>query len=79
MTTEAPTDIEKARADLAATLEAIEDKLNLPKQARLAVERTSRRLEDLRTENPVAFTALAVGAAALVGGAVWLAVRAFRK
>ena len=78
MTTDA-SDVEKARADLAATLEAIEDKLNLPKQARLAVERARRRVEDLRTENPMALVAVAAGAAVLIGGAVWLIVRVARK
>ena len=79
MTTDAPGDIVKARAELVATLNAIEDKLNLPKQARLAVERLGRRVQDLRTENPTALAAAAVGAAALIGGAVWLIVRAARK
>ncbi|WP_426517799.1 DUF3618 domain-containing protein [Diaminobutyricibacter sp. McL0618] len=79
MTTETPSDIERARAELTATLDAIEDKLNVPKRARLAVERAGRRAQKLRDENPVAFVATAVGAAALVGGAVWLVVRAVRN
>lgn len=79
MTTDAPSDVAKARSELAATLEAIEDKLNLPKQARLAVKRAVLRVQDLRTENPTALAAAAVGAAALIGGAVWLIVRAARK
>ena len=78
MTTDA-SDVEKARADLAATLEAIEDKLNLPKQARLAVDRARRRIQDLRTENPMALAAVAACAAVLIGGAVWLIVRVARK
>ena len=79
MTTEPLGDVEKARADLTATIGAIEDKLNVPKQARLATERAGRRLNALRTENPVAFGAAVVGAAAFVGGAVWLIVRTLRK
>ena len=79
MTSESPSDVEKARAALTATLDAIEDRLNMPKQARLAVRRAGRRLEELRTENPMAFAAVIVGAAAFVGGAVWLVVRAVRK
>ncbi|WP_345762930.1 hypothetical protein [Diaminobutyricibacter sp. McL0608] len=79
MTTEPLSDVEKARADLTATIGAIEDKLNVPMQARLATERAGRRLNGLRTENPVAFGAAVAGAAALVGGAVWLIVRALRK
>ncbi len=77
--TETPSDVVKARADLTATLDAIEDKLNVPKQARLAVARVGRQAKELREENPVAFTAVAVGAAALIGGAVWLVVRSVRK
>ncbi|NEN05543.1 DUF3618 domain-containing protein [Diaminobutyricibacter tongyongensis] len=77
MTTDA-SDVEKARADLAATLEAIEDKLNLPKQARLAVDRARRRVQGLR-ENPTALVAVAAVAAVLIGGAVWLIVRVARK
>jgi hypothetical protein len=79
MTTEPPTDIAKARADLAATVGAIEDRLNLPKQARLAAKRASGRLQNLPTENPLALVALAVGVSVLVGGGVWLIVRAARK
>ena len=79
MTTETPRDVEKARAELAATLDAIQDRLNLPRQTRLSLERTGRRVQRLRDENPVAFVAAAVGAAALIGGAVWLVVRAVGK
>ena len=79
MTAETPTDVEKARADLTATLDAIEDKLNVPKRTRLAVERAGRRVQELRDENPIVLAAVSVGAAALIGGAVWLVVRAVRK
>ena len=79
MTADTPGDVEKARADLTAALDAIEDKLNVPKQTRFAVERAGRRVRKLRDENPVALAAVAVGAAALIGGAVWLIVRAVRK
>ena len=79
MTTDLPSDVKKARAELVSTLGAIEDKLNVPRRARLAVRRAGRRIEELRTENPIALAAVAVGAAALIGGAVWLVVRAVRK
>lgn len=79
MTTDPAGGADKARAELAATIDAIQDKLDVPKQARLATERAGRRMKELRTENPVAFGALVVGAAAVVGGAVWLVVRALRK
>jgi Flp pilus assembly protein TadB len=67
MTTER-SDVERARADLAETLEAIEYKLNFPK-------RTSERVQRLRKENPLALVGIAVGAAAAVAGVVWLAIR----
>jgi hypothetical protein len=67
MTTER-SDVERARADLAATLEAIEYKVNFPK-------RTSERVRRLRKENPLALVGIAVGAAAAVAGVVWLAIR----
>jgi hypothetical protein len=67
MTTER-SDVERARADLAETLEAIEYKLNFPK-------RTSARVQRLRKENPLALVGIAVGAAAAVAGVVWLAIR----
>jgi hypothetical protein len=79
MTTDSVSDADKARAELTATLDAIQEKLDVPKQAKLATERAGRRVQELRTENPVAFGAAVVGVAALVGGVVWLIVRAFRK
>ena len=71
MTTE-PTDVRRARAELAETLDAIEYKLNIPK-------RTTERFQRLRKENPVLLIGVAVGAAAAVVGTVWLAVRVAKK
>ncbi|WP_223693330.1 DUF3618 domain-containing protein [Leifsonia poae] len=71
MTTE-PTDVERARADLAEALDAIEYKLNVPKRA-------AERVQNLRRDNPLALVGIAVGAAAAVGGVVWLAIRASRR
>lgn len=79
MTTETQADVAKARAELAATLAALEDRLNVPKQARLAVTRADRRLRELSDKNPMALVVAVVGVAALVGGAVWLVVRSVRK
>jgi hypothetical protein len=70
MTTER-SDVDRARAELAATLGAIEYKLNLPK-------RVSERVRTLRAENPVALLGVVAGIAAAVGGAVWFLVRAAR-
>ncbi|MFB2579983.1 DUF3618 domain-containing protein [Herbiconiux sp. P15] len=59
-------DIEKTRADLRATLDAIEFKLNVPKQARHAAHRLKSSVNRFRAANPVAFAAVVAGAAALV-------------
>ncbi|MCS5720586.1 DUF3618 domain-containing protein [Herbiconiux sp. CPCC 203407] len=59
-------DIEKTRTDLRATLDAIEFRLNVPKQARHAAHRMKSRITRFQAANPVAFAAVAAGAAALV-------------
>lgn len=71
MTTER-SDVDRARAELAATLDAIEYKLNAPKRA-------TERVKVLATENPLAFTGVVVGAAAAVGGIIWGIVRLTRR
>jgi len=61
-------DVLAARTELAATLDAIQDRLNVPKRIRIAAE-----------ENPVALLAAAAGVAAAVAGGVWLLVRNLRS
>jgi hypothetical protein len=65
-------DVDRARAELAATMDAIEYKLNVPK-------RTAERVQRLRAENPVALAGIAAGAVAAVAGAVWGVVRLIRR
>jgi hypothetical protein len=65
-------DVDRARAQLAATIDAIEYKLNIPKRA-------AERIQRLRKENPTALAGLAAGAAVAVGGAVWGIVRLVRR
>ena len=65
----------RARADLAAALDEIEDKLNVPKQIRRATERGTERVRTLAANSPVALAAITVGAAAVVGLGVWALVR----
>jgi hypothetical protein len=60
-------DVAAARAELAATLDALQDKLNLPKRIRTAAR-----------ENPAGLAAAAGVAAAALTGVVWLVVRSFR-
>jgi hypothetical protein len=65
-------EVRRARTELAATLGAIEYKLNVPK-------RTAEKVQRLRTENPLVLVGIAAGAAAAVAGVVWLIVRAAKK
>lgn len=68
MTTDAAIDISRARADLASTLNAIEEKLNVPKRTKRAVQ-----------ENPLLVAAVGVGVAVAIGAVVWFSVAAVRK
>ncbi|MFF3601777.1 DUF3618 domain-containing protein [Kitasatospora indigofera] len=72
-------DAVRARAELAATLDAIEDKLNVPKQIGLAVDRTASRVRHMAAENPLALGAVALAAATAVGLGVWAIIRAVQK
>ena len=65
-------DVDRARAELAATMDAIEYKLNVPK-------RTAERVQRLRAENPVALAGIAAGAVAAVASAAWGVVRLVRR
>lgn len=73
---EARVNSERARAQFAGTLNALEDKLNVPKQVRIRTERAKVRLRRFADEQPGAAVAVAVGVVALVGVTVWLVVRA---
>jgi len=66
--------IERVRGELLVVLDAIDDKLDVPKQAR-ALGRRLRR--SVRT-NPAPWLAGAVGAAVLIAGGIALAVRRAR-
>jgi hypothetical protein len=65
-----------ARSEVATTLDAIEYKLNLPKQIRINTRRLTYALRDLGDRNPGALIGIAVGAASVVAAAVWLGVKA---
>jgi hypothetical protein len=69
-------DIESTREKLAQTLDAIEDKLNVPKQAKRAVERAREAWDKVNKENPVVVYATA-GAVVLAAGGLlaWRLVR----
>ncbi|MHA7984668.1 DUF3618 domain-containing protein [Rathayibacter sp. CAU 1779] len=61
-------DVAAARAELAATLDALQDKLNVPKRIRIAAE-----------ENPIGLGAVTLGVVAAIAGAVWLTVWMLRR
>jgi hypothetical protein len=69
-------DIEKKRDDLRSTLDAIEFKLNVPKQARHAAHLLKGRFNRLRAENPTAVAAGVAGSAVLLVGVAVLGFRA---
>lgn len=70
---------ERARRDFADTLNALEDKLNVPKQMSRASARTRVKLRRFAKEQPGAAVAAAAGVALAVGGVVWLVVRNVAK
>ncbi|UCR88179.1 hypothetical protein [Mycetocola spongiae] len=70
---------EQARQDLVATLNAIEDKLNVPKRVSHAADRGKIRARRLRAKNPAGFYAGAVAVAGAAGLVAWGLVRALSR
>ena len=69
-------DIESTREKLAATLDAIEDKLNVPMQAKRAVGRAREAWDKVNKENPVVVYASAGAVVLAAGGLIaWRLVR----
>jgi Protein of unknown function (DUF3618) len=73
---EAKVNSERARAQFAGTLDALEDKLNVPKQVKRRAAEAKVRFRRLADEQPVAAAAVAVAVVAVVGVTVWLVARA---
>ncbi|MDE0546542.1 hypothetical protein [Microbacterium sp. C7(2022)] len=71
--------VEKARAELKAALAAIEIKTNVPRRLADKLDETGVKMRRLQQRNPEAVVALAVAAAAVVGGAVWAITRALSR
>ena len=72
-------DARNARAELASTLDAIEYKLNLPKQLRINRRRLTHALRQLGEDSPAALVGIALGAATVVGVLVWFGASAVTK
>lgn len=72
-----------ARSELASTLDAIEYKLNVPRQYREITGEVTGTLRRLGRDKPLALVGVAAGAAAAagsaVGGIVWAVARVFRR
>lgn len=71
-------DIHRHRADLVETLNALEDKLNVPRQLKRARAEAQRRFNTMRAEKPLLLVSAAAGAAVGVAGLVWLGIRSRR-
>ncbi|QIG39240.1 DUF3618 domain-containing protein [Microbacterium sp. 4R-513] len=71
--------VERARAELKATLAAIEVKANVPRRVERATTRARRTARAFSRQNPVGATAIVVAGATAVGALVWSIVRAYTR
>lgn len=71
--------VASTRARLASTLDALEDKANVPKQLKKGANAQALRLRKLRREKPLVFAAVVVGGAALAAGILALVVKSATK
>jgi ElaB/YqjD/DUF883 family membrane-anchored ribosome-binding protein len=71
--------VEQARAELKAALAAIEEKANVPKRFARATEKRVDAARSFARRNPAGAVVAVVGVAAVVGGIVWAAVRAYTR
>lgn len=69
-------DIEATRQRLAETLDAIEDRLDVPKRIRTALQDAMDRLDALRQERPEVVYGVLAGIAALLASVTALIIRA---
>lgn len=69
-------DIEATRQRLAETLDAIEDRLDVPKRVRAALQDAMDRLDALRQERPEVVYGVLAGIAALLASVTALIIRA---
>lgn len=70
---------EQARAALVDTLNAIEDKLNVPKRVGHAVDRGKEKVARLKRTNPGALIGGAAAIAVAAGGLTWAIVRGLTR
>jgi hypothetical protein len=71
--------VASTRARLASTLDALEDKANVPKQLRKGATAQAVKLKKLRRQQPLVFAAVVVGGAAVAAGILALVVKSVTK
>jgi len=71
--------VASARARLASTLDALEDKANVPKQFKKRATVQARKLRKLRDDQPLVFAAVVVGGAVVAAGILALVVKSATK
>lgn len=71
--------VASTRARLASTLDALEDKANLPKQLKKGATAQAVRLRKLRRDKPLVFAAVVVGGAVVAAGILALVVKSATK
>lgn len=71
--------VELARAELKATLAAIEEKANVPKRVAVATDRGVSQARRFARRNPTGAAAAAAGLAVAVGVMVWGVVRLYTR
>ncbi|OUE30197.1 DUF3618 domain-containing protein [Clavibacter capsici] len=77
--TELKLDIQHTREEIAATLDALEAKLNVRRRAKDGIADLRRRLRRTADEDPLLLVAVGVGAVVVVGGVVWAVARTARR
>jgi len=71
--------VERARAELKATLAAIEVKANVPRRLTIVVDDTIEKVRRFTRSNPALAGAAVIAGAAAVGAAVWGLVRVYTR
>ena len=77
--TELRAEAARARVELAQTLDALEYKLNVPRQMRVRSRLLKVRLRELGEKNPLALAGIVLGAVSAAVGVVWVAVKAVQR
>lgn len=72
-------DIRLTRAALVDTLDAIEDKINVPRRLKSVTKDLRARLLVMQEENPLGLAAIGAGAVAALVSATWFGVRALKR